>query len=140
MISSATQVGKGIKSGLETRGGNNQLEDARESLHRHGNAFANVTSTEAEVRGGEMQRVFFEAAGCAGHRRLAAGRWCGSPLEEGCSALPQGRKELQEAAHTPAAMPQCQDTSDWLPQLGWRLAFGAQGDSSMLFNADRADG
>lgn len=53
MISSAMQVGKGIKLGLETEGGgrNNQLEDAREkeSSHRRGNAFANVTFTEAEM-------------------------------------------------------------------------------------------
>lgn len=63
VISSAMQVGKGTKFGLETRGGTNQLEDAseKESSHRQSTALANITSTGAEVQGGEMWRVFFKA-------------------------------------------------------------------------------
>lgn len=39
---------------FRNEGGNNQIEDAREeSLHRHGNTFANVTSIEAEVQDAE---------------------------------------------------------------------------------------
>lgn len=78
-----------------------------------------------------MQRVFFKAAGCAGHSRLTEGSWCCSALEErrwALPLLPVGPGGAAGGCSVPAAMPQ------------WGLAFGAQDNSLMLFNADGADG
>lgn len=135
------QVGKGIKSGLETREWKVSWRMPWRRRGCTGAAFANVTSTDTEVRDGEMRRVLFKAAGCAGHRKLAAGSWCCSPIEERCSVLsllPVGREELPEAAVPLVPFPSARMPPTSFPS--WGLAFGAQGNSLMLFNANGADG
>ena len=79
----------------------------RESLHRRGDAFANVPSTEAEVCGGETWRVLFASslrgAGVAHPLRKDAGPF---------SSSPQGGEELLPCPSAPAAMPQRQNASE----------------------------